>query len=99
VRASRFFISGFISGIAYKLGAGSKDMAEDGERSAIYKIRWEILVMAISLILIVVVVYAIPNDFSLKMLEQREKQRALEQASRGQQSNGTSSSIGGSSIP
>lgn len=71
------------------------------ERGAIYKIRWEILVMAISLILIVVVVYAIPNDFSLKMLEQREKQRALEQAAQGQQSSGTSSSIedGGSSIP
>ncbi len=54
-------------------------MVDDGERSVIYKIRWEILVMAISLILIAVVVYAIPNDFSLKMLEEREKQRALEQ--------------------
>ncbi|GBC73149.1 hypothetical protein HRbin04_00545 [archaeon HR04] len=71
------------------------------ERSAIYKIRWEILVMAISLILIAVAVYAIPNDFSLKMLEQREKQRALEQAAQGQQSSGIGSSIGGggSSIP
>ncbi|MEM0364601.1 MAG: hypothetical protein QXY85_00475 [Candidatus Nitrosocaldus sp.] len=66
-------------------------MADESERSAIYKIRWEILVMAVSLILIVVVVYAIPNDYSLKMLEQREKQRALEQAgAQGQQGSGTS---------
>ncbi len=57
----------------------SKHMADEGERSVLYKIRWEILVMAVSLILIAVVVYAIPNDFSLKMLEEREKQRALEQ--------------------
>ncbi|MEM1950651.1 MAG: hypothetical protein QXE95_02330 [Candidatus Nitrosocaldus sp.] len=76
-------------------------MADESERSAIYKIRWEILVMAVSLILIVVVVYAIPNDYSLKMLEQREKQRALEQAgAQGQQGSGTSM-IGneGSPIP
>ncbi|MEM2922847.1 MAG: hypothetical protein QW560_00345 [Candidatus Nitrosocaldus sp.] len=75
-------------------------MADENERSAIYKIRWEILVMAVSLILIVVVVYAIPNDFSLKMLEQRGKQRVLEQAGvQGQQGSGTSASIGNEGYP
>lgn len=71
-------------------------MAEDGERSAIYKIRWEILVMAVSLILIAVVVYAIPNDFSLKMLEEREKQRALEQTGAQEQVQGQGSGTIGS---
>jgi uncharacterized membrane protein YbhN (UPF0104 family) len=44
------------------------------DRGAIYKIRWEILVIAVSLILIAVVVYAIPNDYVLKILHEREKE-------------------------
>ncbi len=43
-------------------------------RSAIYKIRWEILVIVVSLILIAVAVYTIPNDYVLKMLREREKE-------------------------
>lgn len=55
-------------------------MSED--RSVIYKIRWEILVMAVSLILSAVVVLTIPNDFTDRMIEQqrqeREAQRTIE---------------------
>jgi hypothetical protein len=44
------------------------------DRGAIYKIRWEILVIAVSLILIAIVVYAIPNDYVLKILREREEE-------------------------
>ncbi|RMF31560.1 MAG: hypothetical protein D6752_02015 [Candidatus Nitrosothermus koennekii] len=54
-------------------------MAEE-PRSAIYAIRWEILVMAVSLILIAVVVYTIPNDFSDRLLKEREAEEAEELA-------------------
>ena len=55
-------------------------MAEDIRRSALYAIRWEILVMAVSLILIAVVVLTIPNDFSDKLLKERAAEReAMEQ--------------------
>jgi hypothetical protein len=53
-------------------------MSED--RSVLYKIRWEILVMAASLILSAVVVLAIPNDFSDKMLKQKAEREAAQQA-------------------
>ncbi len=46
-------------------------------RSAIYVIRWEILVMAVSLILIAVAVLSIPNDYGDRLLKERE---ALKQA-------------------
>jgi hypothetical protein len=52
-------------------------MSED--RSVLYKIRWEILVMAASLILSAVVVLAIPNDFSDKMLKQQKAEREAAQ--------------------
>ncbi|MEM2760507.1 MAG: hypothetical protein QXU32_00465 [Nitrososphaerales archaeon] len=45
-------------------------MSED--RSVIYKIRWEILVMAASLILSAVVVVAIPHNFSEKLIEEQK---------------------------
>ncbi|GIU70720.1 MAG: hypothetical protein KatS3mg003_0199 [Candidatus Nitrosocaldaceae archaeon] len=54
-------------------------MAEE-PRSAIYAIRWEILVMAVSLILIAVVVYTIPNDFSDRLLKERAAEEAEELA-------------------
>jgi hypothetical protein len=54
-------------------------MAEE-PRSAIYAIRWEILVMAVSLILIAVVVYTIPNDFSDRLLKERAAEKAEELA-------------------
>jgi hypothetical protein len=44
------------------------------DRGAIYKIRWEILVIAVSLILIAIVVYTIPNDYVLKILREREEE-------------------------
>lgn len=55
-------------------------MAEE-PRSAIYAIRWEILVMAVSLILIAVLVLTVPHDYSDRLLKEREAQReeALEQ--------------------
>ena len=48
-------------------------MSED--RSVLYKIRWEILVIAASLVLSAVVVLAIPNDFTDKMLNQQKEER------------------------
>ncbi len=42
--------------------------------SLLYKLRWEIVVMVVSLILIGVVVYAIPNDYVLKLLREREQE-------------------------
>lgn len=54
-------------------------MAEE-PRSAIYAIRWEILVMAVSLILTAVLVLTVPNDYSAKLLEERKVEReTLEQ--------------------
>lgn len=52
-------------------------MSED--RSVLYKIRWEILVMAASLILSAVVVLAIPHDFSKQMLDQQKAEREAAQ--------------------
>ena len=51
-------------------------MSED--KSILYKIRWEILVMALSLVLSAVVVLAIPNDFTDKMLKQQREEREAE---------------------
>ncbi|MFQ5968907.1 MAG: hypothetical protein ACE5J2_00220 [Nitrososphaerales archaeon] len=48
-------------------------MSED--RSILYKTRWEILVISAALVLSAVVVLAIPNDFSAKILEQQKEQR------------------------
>lgn len=48
-------------------------MSED--RSVLYKIRWEIFVIAASLVLSAVVVLAIPNDFTDKMLNQQKEER------------------------
>ncbi len=54
-------------------------MAEE-PRSAIYAIRWEILIMTISLILIAVLILTVPNDYSDRLLKEREAQReAIEQ--------------------
>ncbi|MEE8132412.1 MAG: hypothetical protein V3T40_02430 [Nitrososphaerales archaeon] len=47
-------------------------MSED--KNILYKIRWEILVMALSLVLSAVVVLAIPNDFTDKMLKQQKEE-------------------------
>ena len=48
-------------------------------RSVLYKIRWEILVMAAALILSAVTVLAIPNDFTAKMLQQQKMQKQVEE--------------------
>ncbi len=53
------------------------------ERGALYKIRWEILVMAVSLILIAIVVYAIPSDYVLKLLREREQEFNARQSTGG----------------
>ncbi len=45
------------------------------QRSAIYVIRWEILVIAISLILIAILLYTVPNDYSDRLLKEREAAR------------------------
>jgi hypothetical protein len=58
-------------------------------RGVLYKTRWEILLMAASLIISAVVVLAIPNDFTAKMLEQQkmqnqaEEEKKMEQEERG----------------
>ena len=49
-------------------------MSED--RSAIYKIRWEILIMAVALVLYALVVLAIPSDFSQRLVEQRTEEES-----------------------
>ncbi|MBE44399.1 MAG: hypothetical protein CMO16_04380 [Thaumarchaeota archaeon] len=49
-------------------------MSED--RSAIYKIRWEILIMAVALVLSALVVLAIPSDFSQRLVEQRTEEES-----------------------
>lgn len=48
-------------------------------RGALYKIRWEILVMAATLVISAIVVVAIPNDFTAKMLEQQKMQKQAEE--------------------
>lgn len=48
-------------------------MSED--RSVLYKIRWEIFVMAATLIISAVVVVSIPHNFSAKIVEQQKTQR------------------------
>jgi flagellar biosynthesis/type III secretory pathway M-ring protein FliF/YscJ len=54
-------------------------MSED--RSVLYKIRWEIFIIAASLVLSAVVVLAIPQDFSQKLIEQQKEQReAMQEA-------------------
>lgn len=45
-------------------------MSED--KGVIYIIRWELLVIFISLILIVSLVISIPHDYSQKLLEERK---------------------------
>lgn len=52
-------------------------MSED--RGALYKIRWEILVMAVSLVLSAVTVLALPADFSEKLIKEQKEQQALMQ--------------------
>lgn len=49
-------------------------------RGALYTIRWEILVMAAALIISAVVVLAIPNDFTAKMLQQQKAQKEAEKS-------------------
>lgn len=51
----------------------------DEPRSAIYAIRWEILLMSVTLVLIALAVYFIPNDFSDKLLKEREALKIAEQ--------------------
>jgi hypothetical protein len=54
-------------------------MSED--RSVLYKIRWEIFIIATSLVLSAVVVLAIPQDFSEKLIEQQKQQKeAMQEA-------------------
>jgi|GEM_PF-2539920 len=48
-------------------------------RSVLYKTRWEILLIAASLVISAVVVLAIPNDFTAKMLEEQKKQKQAEE--------------------
>lgn len=48
------------------------------EHGAIYKIRWEIALIAISLILSAVAVLAIPNDYTTKMLKDQKEQKIAE---------------------
>ncbi|NMJ86501.1 MAG: hypothetical protein EX285_01430 [Thaumarchaeota archaeon] len=49
-------------------------MSED--RSALYKIRWEILIMAVALVLSALVVLVIPSDFSQRLVEQRTEEES-----------------------
>jgi len=49
-------------------------------RGILYKTRWEILVMAVALVLSAVTVLAIPNDFTAKMLQQQKIQKQAEEA-------------------
>ncbi|MEM2856170.1 MAG: hypothetical protein QW416_03620 [Candidatus Nitrosocaldaceae archaeon] len=51
----------------------------DEPRSAIYAIRWEILLMSITLVLIALAIYFIPNNFSDKLLKEREALKIAEQ--------------------
>ncbi|MGH9922469.1 MAG: hypothetical protein ACRD38_06940 [Nitrososphaerales archaeon] len=48
-------------------------------RGVLYKTRWEILLMAATLIISAVVVVAIPNDFTAKMLEQQKAEKEAEE--------------------
>jgi hypothetical protein len=50
-------------------------------RGVLYKTRWEILLMAATLIITAIVVVAIPNDFTDKMLKQQKMEKeAMEKA-------------------
>lgn len=48
-------------------------------RGVLYKTRWEILLMGATLIVAAVVVLAIPNNFTAKMLEQQKAQKQAEE--------------------
>jgi hypothetical protein len=48
-------------------------------RGVLYKTRWEILLIAASLIASAVTVAAIPNDFTEKMLAQQKAQKEAEE--------------------
>ncbi len=50
------------------------------ERGLIYKIRWEIVVIAVSLILSGVVMSVIQGDFSAQIIKQQKIQRQQEEA-------------------
>ncbi|MGH9909879.1 MAG: hypothetical protein ACRD32_04500 [Nitrososphaerales archaeon] len=52
-------------------------MSED--RGALYKIRWEILIMAVALILSAVTVLALPHDFGSRIIKEQKEQQALMQ--------------------
>lgn len=52
-------------------------MSED--RGALYKIRWEVLVMAVALVLSAVTVLALPHDFSARIIKEQKEQQALMQ--------------------
>lgn len=66
-------------------------MSED--RSVLYKIRWEILVMAVSLILSAVVVIVIPADFSAKIIEEN-KEKEMEKKLELQEGTGLNETVG-----
>lgn len=73
-------------------------MSED--RSLIYKIRWEIFIMAASLALSALVVLAIPSDFGKQLIEQQQEQkRQLEELREKQLSELTQSESGSSIEP
>ncbi len=59
--------------MAYTTGTMSEN------RSILYKIRWEILVIAASLILSAVVMVTIPNNFSAQIIQQQKMQRQAEE--------------------
>lgn len=59
--------------MAYTTGTMSEN------RSILYKIRWEILVIAVSLILSAVVMIAIPNNFSAQIIQHQKMQRQAEE--------------------
>ncbi len=50
-------------------------MSED--RGALYKIRWEILIMAVALVLSAVTVLALPHDFGARIIKEQKEQKAL----------------------
>jgi len=71
-------------------------MSED--RSVLYKIRWEILVMAVSLILSAVVVIVIPADFSAKIIEENKEKKEMEKKLELQEGMGLNETVGKESI-
>lgn len=72
-------------------------MSED--RSVLYKIRWEILVMAVSLILSAVVVVVIPHDFSAKLIEENKEKKEMEKKLELQEGTGLNETVGKGNIP